>query len=608
MESNSLEINTLHFEGAADRSPREHLPHWSGALLFRFKAWCFQLRRLWQDFRRGGVPHHETGEMLRYQPIWGEWRSELWRDSASSSEWGLQLGKVQNLRLAAHALDGLEIPAGQLFSFWRQIGRTSRRRGFATGRELREGCIIPTIGGGLCQISGALYNAALQAGLEIVERHAHSHPAVGSLARLGRDATIFWNYVDLRFRHDRPWRIEAKVTRDHLEVRIRVAGTRSGDRRPAPPIELVQPPREPASEPNACVSCGIESCFRHSQSTTREVACLRGNRQAVLVDEWWPEWQAYLDGGDYGEALLCRPLDGRRFRKQNYQWNGAPFGETKSAILVALRRAWAVRGLREQGAARQQALLEWDRRLALAFARRLRPEHTHLVISQNLLPHLWLEGVLGGRTFDVLMVRLPMAELHCALDQAASLHPESATCSDFRAPGALVRAEAEALASADRWITPHSGIARLGGLRSLRVPWVIQRRSSQARASAKRIVFPASTLCRKGAYELREAARALNLEVTCLGRDLEGADFWSGIRTAAPDDRHWLKDVAAVVLPAFVEHRPRRLLQAIEAGIPVIASEACGLGGVAGVVEMEAGDVGELIEALRRVREGEIRA
>ena len=83
-------------------------------------------------------------------------------------------GKIHNLRLAIRRIDGLEIPAGGIFSFWQQIGRATRRRGFVKGRELREGCIIPNIGGGLCQLSNALYDAALQANFEIVERHAHT--------------------------------------------------------------------------------------------------------------------------------------------------------------------------------------------------------------------------------------------------------------------------------------------------------------------------------------------------------------------------------------------------------------------------------------------------
>src|SRR5690606_35089298 len=102
-----------------------------------------------------------------------ELRSPLWRDM-TPEEFPLTAGKVENLRRAAAAFDGIEVPSGQIFSFWRQLGRTTRAKGFVHGRELREGCLVPALGGGLCQLSGQLYQAALKAGLEIMERHAHS--------------------------------------------------------------------------------------------------------------------------------------------------------------------------------------------------------------------------------------------------------------------------------------------------------------------------------------------------------------------------------------------------------------------------------------------------
>ena len=243
-------------------------------------------------------------------------------------------------------------------------------------------------------------------------------------------------------------------------------------------------------------------------------------------------------GAIFARRCFGRPLDGGRFRKANYQWKGGAFGEVANATAVTLRRAWAVRRLREQGAARQRELLAWDRRLARVLAGKLKAEHTHLLVSQNLLPFLWRDGVLGGRTFDVFMVRLPLAELQRELDRAAALHPESGTCADFRAPVDLLEAETKALAAASRWITPHAAIAELGGGRALRLPWKIKASEEECgRGMGNRIVFPASTLCRKGAYELREAARALDLEVVCLGGFLEGADFWSGVRMGSSRHR-----------------------------------------------------------------------
>jgi len=117
-----------------------------------------------------------------------------------------------------------------------------------------------------------------------------------------------------------------------------------------------------------------------------------------------------------------------------------------------------------------------------------------------------------------------------------------------------------------------------------------------------RIAFPGPTLARKGAYELREAARALDLEIVLLGNDLEGAGFWDGIRIRRAVGLHSLEGVAAVAQPALLEEAPRPLLAALASGIPVIATKACGLGERAGVTIVPAGDVAALTEALRPFR------
>ncbi|HEY3901909.1 MAG TPA: VanW family protein [Chthoniobacter sp.] len=586
--------------------PREALPTRLAALCFSVKAACFQAQRAWRDLSSGGPRRHPRSQSLPLTPVVGTQSSDIWFETNVASEKRLQFGKVQNLRLAATLLRGAEVPAGAVWSFWRELGRTTARRGFAVGRELREGCLIPTLGGGLCQLSGAIYNAALEAGLEIVERHAHSHPGVGNLAAAGRDATVFWNYVDLRLRAPFPWRLDVELTATRLIVRIRSTKTVSALNAPTPP----KPSRiafTTAPQPGSCASCGVAACFRHLKPDTDD----NPGRSAWLVDEWWPEWATHLSQLESHADLLLRPLDGRRWRKPNYAWDATHFARTRSATFLTLQRAWATRRLREQGAQRQRALLAWDERLARHYGRLLHPEHTHLVVAQNLLPFLWRDGVLGGRTFDVLMVRMPIRSLQAELDLAARLHPESKTCADFRAPAWLVQTEAEALAAADHWITPHRAIAELAGTRAVVVPWNMPAAAKQVRANGQRVIFPASALCRKGAYEMRAAAQSLDCELVCLGSTIEGAAFWNGVRTAASSptpqvtspttDLHWLDEAAAVVLPAFVEHRPRRLLAAIARGIPVIATRQCGLGDLLGVTEVPAGDAQALVNALEQV-------
>ncbi len=141
----------------------------------------------------------------------------------------------------------------------------------------------------------------------------------------------------------------------------------------------------------------------------------------------------------------------------------------RQSLLVTAMRSYRSRKLAAQGRARQLNLLAMYERLAESYAKRLGYEMLHVVVQQNLLPYLWKNGHLGGRTFDVLMTALPMAELQKRLDAAARLHPESTTLGDFRADEDLLRAETEALKHARSIITPHTDIARLFPKRAKRI-------------------------------------------------------------------------------------------------------------------------------------------
>ncbi|HTM20632.1 MAG TPA: VanW family protein, partial [Kofleriaceae bacterium] len=112
----------------------------------------------------------------------------------------LEQGKQINLALAAPHFHGLVLSAARPLSFWRALGRVSAARGFRHGVELRGGCIVPTIGGGLCLLSNELFRAASLLGWTILERHGHTLQAVPPADDLpwGMDATVFWPHVDLR--------------------------------------------------------------------------------------------------------------------------------------------------------------------------------------------------------------------------------------------------------------------------------------------------------------------------------------------------------------------------------------------------------------------------
>ncbi len=543
------------------------LPTRLESVVFRGKTFLLQLRRAFVDRFAKRVSRHRRGLNLVAGEVISSSKTPLWTEIEPEERF-LVAGKIHNLRLAVKHLDGLEIPAGQTFSFWRQVGRASRFRGYVEGRELREGCIIPNIGGGLCQISNALYDAAVDGGLEIVERHAHTQIVTGSLAETDRDATVFWNYVDLRFRSERPFRIEAKLDEKDLTVRFRA------EKGPVKVLQAIKRIPVHNDTPQSCATCEMGDCHRVVDSGAHRDF----GKTVFLVDEYMPEFDRYMQENRTSRDELFLPLDGRRFRKGNYAWTTDGFGRFRQSVLVTLVRSYRSRKLAAQGRARQLNLLAMYERLAERYADRLGYEALHVVVQQNLLPFLWKNGHLGGRTFDVMMTALPMAALQKRLDEAARLHPESTTLGDFRADEGLVRAETEALRHARRIITPHEDIARIFPNRAERLPWALPSTKVRERTKNTKpnIVFPAATVGRKGCYELREALRGRDVKLTLLGPLIEGGDFWDGFDVQRGDDT-WLASADLVVLPAWVEHKPRRLLLAAASGIPVVASSACGV-------------------------------
>jgi hypothetical protein len=561
------------------RKQTRKLPSPKEAIIFKVKSSLLQLRRAGQNLLDSSIRKFPKGEALRDAAVIAESKTRLWTESEPEERF-LLAGKIQNLRLVVKALNGLEIPAGEVFSFWKQTGRTNRFRGFVEGRELREGCIIPNIGGGLCQISNGLYDAALKANFEVVERHAHTQVVAGSLAEQGRDATVFWNYVDLRFRSPEAFRIEAKLDAENLTLRFK--GTKVERK------QLFQITKKGGNDhgPNSCATCGEESCFRN----VKPEANLDFGKTAYLLDEFSPEFDAYIGRNRKEKDSLFLPLDGQRFGKPNYAWTTQGFSDVRQALMVTAVRSYRSRKLATQGAARQLNLLAMYEKLAETYARKLSFEMLHVVVQQNLLPYLWKGGHLGGRTFDVLMTAMPMEAIQRELDKAAALHPESTTLGDFRADESLLEAEAEALLHARKIITPHTAIADLYPGKAEILEWKMPGRGvTQAGTNEKpRIVFPASTVGRKGCYELREALRGLDVTLVTMGPDIEGPAFWEGfdVERGGPD---WLGTADLVVLPAFVEHRPRRLLQAAAAGVPVIASTPCGVENVPGIEIVETG-------------------
>lgn len=202
------------------------LPH-AAQIKSRRAAYSFRLRRgLHQGVRllewalhpqRFGAPQHAPGAL----PYTGTRISVPLARTDADAHPLLEAGKQHNVALAARSVDGLTLAPGAPFSFWRAVGRLTAGRGYRHGMALHEGCVVPTVGGGVCLLSNALFQLAAQSGWRILERHGHSIEAVPHTGPgpWGMDATLSWPDVDLRFAPEQGTvRLHVAVDATHLHV------------------------------------------------------------------------------------------------------------------------------------------------------------------------------------------------------------------------------------------------------------------------------------------------------------------------------------------------------------------------------------------------------
>lgn len=556
--------------------------------IFKIKTWVLTVKRMVTNGISGVPEFTDTGQWKEL-PVISFSESKLWNPNDNKDNWILTAGKIENLRIACKQLNGIEVKANQIFSFWKHIGNPNWGKGYVVGREIREGCIVPTKAGGLCQLINALYDAAQKAGFEIVERHRHTKVIKGSLAEQDRDATVKWNYVDLRFRSSHNFRIEIELTVDKLILKIR-----SSEKNKTDNPEIVH---RHAAKLNDCYSCGNFACFKHPDRTAIQQDI---GTTTYLLDANWPEYNNYINTVVTETDHVITTIKPNRFLNiTRYQWQ-IPITKRKYYTQNAgIYRALALRLAAKRGKNVFKLGLQTDARIAKAAVAYIPIESTHLVIQQNLLPFVYASGALGGRTYDVLMTRLPMEILQQRLDEAYEQHPQSTTLADFRVPDDLVALENKALTQARYIITPHTDIGRIFSHKVKLLPWVFPKLKKCYTPQCKTILFPASAVGRKGAFEVRELAAQLKLTVMVTGTATEYPDFWKGV-TVKPFNGDFTS-IAMVVYPAYVEHCPRMLLKALAAGIPVVASTTCGLAPTQGLHLISSGDYSALEKVVKNL-------
>lgn len=131
-----------------------------------------------------------------------------------------EVNRTTNIVLAARALDGIVIPPYGTLSFNEVVGPRTAARGYKPAKVIVQGEFVDDYGGGVCQVSTTLYNAALMSGMDVLERVPHSLPV--SYVPPGRDAAVVYGLADLKVRNPyaRPLVVQTRVTGRRIAVDI----------------------------------------------------------------------------------------------------------------------------------------------------------------------------------------------------------------------------------------------------------------------------------------------------------------------------------------------------------------------------------------------------
>ena len=127
-----------------------------------------------------------------------------------------------NIRLASEALNGTVVHPGEEFSFNAAVGQRTEAKGYQGAAAYNNGEVVQEIGGGVCQVSTTLYNAALKAGMKISMRRSHTFEP--SYVTPGMDATVSWGGPDFRFINTSSSAIGIKASYSNQTVTVSIYG------------------------------------------------------------------------------------------------------------------------------------------------------------------------------------------------------------------------------------------------------------------------------------------------------------------------------------------------------------------------------------------------
>jgi len=208
-----------------------------------------------------------------------------------------------NILLAARKISGSTVMPDETFSFNQATGERTIEKGYQMAPAIADGTLADEIGGGVCQVSSTLFNAAALADMTIVTRSPHAWPS--SYVEKGLDATVNWPGLDFVFRNDKttPVFIVAGYAKRQVTVEIygMYAGPGESIRLETELIAQTPPPHEPSYVNNPLLAPGTQRELKKARTgytvETYRAYLLNGlaYRRDKLFTSTYPVIQAVIE-------------------------------------------------------------------------------------------------------------------------------------------------------------------------------------------------------------------------------------------------------------------------------------------------------------------------
>jgi vancomycin resistance protein YoaR len=196
--------------------------------------------------------------------------------------------RIHNVQLVAKLIDNKFVAPGAVFSFNKTTGQRDSKKGFLTAPVIMNGEVTEGLGGGVCQVSTTTFNAAFEAGLDILERT--NHALYISHYPLGRDATVNWPSPDLKFRNDTDHWLLIRTFSGSGTLLVALYGEPQHRRveSSATPLRITGgPPLKRILDPNLAVGTKVVDNPGESSSTTSVHRLVYGADGKLLHDNTW---------------------------------------------------------------------------------------------------------------------------------------------------------------------------------------------------------------------------------------------------------------------------------------------------------------------------------